>query len=169
MGEMELFIRRVVESSHESLLKTCNSLSNAEILLMLLQSPPPVTCADSPTARPVTEFTWVSCPLSLTRIKTTPPAPAPKRALAADVQVATESEGFWSSSLEPINGMVNGLLSISLLSVKFATQPTQFSIYLTCSLGFTLFLRSVAAPSSRCICVSRLHVVFTPLLHRAEF
>ncbi len=125
MKEMEQFIGCVVESSHENLMQTCNSLPNAEILLMFLQNPPSVVCTDPPPSWPLTDFSWIPCPLSLTRLRTSP-APAKEPAAAKEPSAVTtdssEIEGFWSTSLEPICELVSIQMPLFLF-VSYCLAP----------------------------------------------
>jgi hypothetical protein len=153
MKEMEKFIGCVVESSHENFIQTCNSLPNAEILLMFLQNPPAVVCTDPPGSWPVTDFSWIPCPLSLTCLRTNP-APAKEKEPAAVSTDSSEVEGFWSTSLEPICGLVSIQTPLFFVCELIALHRiTRFSTLTTRSSGFALLFDYIAAISPRCVCV----------------
>jgi hypothetical protein len=103
---MHEYLRRVVQSTDSELFNTCELLSNAEVLRILLQSPPAASCS-------VQAFALTSCPLSLTQIATASSTSVAAKAGVVDPSSNSDEAVYWSSSLNAVDELVSTLVILA--------------------------------------------------------
>jgi hypothetical protein len=170
--EMDRFTSRIVCSAQETLMQTCESLLNAEVLNVLLQYPPPSTASGSGA-----QLTWAPCPLSLARITTNVPENAAAKTPSADVKEATKENGFCTLTFERVNSMVSSRFHVSFCllhlpihgkCVLINTRAIAFDSHLTRPSVISIFLHRLTPPVSRRVFVPGTQGSSVHVLHRVS-
>ncbi len=170
--EMDQFTSRIVCSTQETLMQTCESLLNAEVLNVLLQYPPPSTASGSGA-----QFTWSPCPLSLARITTSVPENAAAKAPSADLKEATKENGFCTLTFERVNSMVSSRFHVSFCllhllihgkCVSINTRTFAFDSHLTRPSEIPISLHRLTPPVSRRVFVPGTQGSGVHVLHRVS-
>ena len=169
--EMDRFTSRIVCSTQETLMQTCESLLNAEVLNVLLQYAPPSTASGSGA-----QFTWAPCPLSLARITTNVPENVAAKSPSASLKEVTKENGFCTLTFERVNSMVSSRFHVPFCllhlpvhgSVSINKRAFAFDSHLTRPSVIPIFLHCLTPPVSRRVFVPGTQGGILHVLHRVS-